>query len=573
MDDRLALVESKIEALSRSLAEIEGRLAAVERAPAPGSELSEYIAPAAAAAGADVGTAPAGDLIGHLALVGRTLMVLAGAFLLRALTDGHVVPQAAGIALGLAYAVLWLLLGDRAAARERRLSAAFHAGSAVIVADPLLWEAVSRFGVLTPPLAAALLAAFTAGGLWVAWRRNLRPVAWLVSLGAIAASWASMISAQATIPYTAVLLALGAATLWLAYVRPWPGLRWLAAGAVDLAVVLLAIKAGLGKAETSTGWILAAQLALVVVYAGSFAARSFRRGWRLVVFVTVQTVAVLAIGYGGAVRLVRPEAGAALALGLASAVVAAALFAVAFTFLGDREARRHAFLYFPSLGFAFLLGGTSLLLPPTGRALTWSALALVAAFMTALHASATLGLFGVFYAAAGAQASGLLAAANHAFLAGADQPWTTPGAIGLLVLAAIGIACGFRFPRDSAFWHKAATLPKVLLLALFAWTAGGTLLAFLVPAVSGGGGGIDPAVLAALRTAVLAASALGLAWVGGFDRLREAGWLVYPALAAGGLKLMWEDFPLARPTELFVALALYGAALIFAPRLARRRRE
>ena len=186
MDDRLALLESKVAALARAVAEIERQLAAAERSPAAPSpvapagessrsaELTDFLGVTAGPAPA---RAPTEGVIGHLALIGRGLMVLAGAYLLRALTEGEIVPQAGGVALGLAYAVLWLVLGDRAAARGRALSAAYHAGAACVVADPLLWEAASRFGVLTAPQAAAVLALFAASGLAVTWRRRLPAVA------------------------------------------------------------------------------------------------------------------------------------------------------------------------------------------------------------------------------------------------------------------------------------------------------------------------------------------------------------------------------------------------------------
>jgi hypothetical protein len=575
VDDRLALLESRVESLSRSLAEVEHRLAAVERAPAVapvirGGELGDYLTATAARPAAGEEQAP--DFIGHLALVGRTLMVLAGAFLLRALTDGGHVPRAGGVALGLAYALLWLLLGDRAAARGRGASAAYHAGTAAIIADPLLWEAASRFGVLSASASAGLLALFTAGGLFVARRRRLTAVAWLATLGAIAAGWASMISLPEMVPGVALLIALGVATLWLCYGGcRWPGLRWIAAGAADLAVLILGVKVAMGRADLAPGWALAAQLALVVAFVGSIAARSLRPGWRLGAFAAVQTIAVLAVGYGGAVRAA--NGGAATALGLASLLVAGALSAVAFPLLGKRGEWRHTFLYFPSLAFVFLLGGTSLLLPPAGRAVAWAALALVAAVMATRFASATLGLFATLYAGAGAVASGLLSHATHGLLAAADAPWPRLDPMDLLVLAAIAVACGLRLPRDSAFWGRAAALPKLLLLALLTWTAGGAAVAAATPLLTGGapGAGADPALLAALRTAVLAAAALLLAWAARWERLREAAWLVYPALAVGGAKLLWEDLRLGRPAELFVALALYGAALIFAPRLARKR--
>jgi hypothetical protein len=69
---------------------------------------------------------------------------------------------------------------------------------------------------------------------------------------------------------------------------------------------------------------------------------------------------------------------------------------------------------------------------------------------------------------------------------------------------------------------------------------------------------------------VLATAALLLAWFGRFDRVQESTHLVYPVLVAGGLKLVAEDFRHSRPSTLFIALALYGTALIVAPRLIRQ---
>jgi drug/metabolite transporter (DMT)-like permease len=81
---------------------------------------------------------------------------------------------------------------------------------------------------------------------------------------------------------------------------------------------------------------------------------------------------------------------------------------------------------------------------------------------------------------------------------------------------------------------------------------------------------VDPGVLATVSTGVLSVATLLVAWAGRHDRLREWGWLVYPLLIGIGLKLVTQDFKHSRPATLFIALALYGAALILAPRLRRR---
>ena len=72
-----------------------------------------------------------------------------------------------------------------------------------------------------------------------------------------------------------------------------------------------------------------------------------------------------------------------------------------------------------------------------------------------------------------------------------------------------------------------------------------------------------------MRTAVLAASALALAAASRKLGARELAWLCFATLGLGGLKLAIQDLPSGRPLTLVLGFALYGLALIFAPRLAR----
>jgi len=102
-------------------------------------------------------------------------------------------------------------------------------------------------------------------------------------------------------------------------------------------------------------------------------------------------------------------------------------------------------------------------------------------------------------------------------------------------------------------------------------SAGGALVGYLAPAIGRQpDGSMDVGLLATIRTGVLAVAALLVAWIGRHARFREWDWLVYPLLVAIGVKMVAQDFMHGRPATLFVALALYGAALIMAPRMRRR---
>ena len=112
---------------------------------------------------------------------------------------------------------------------------------------------------------------------------------------------------------------------------------------------------------------------------------------------------------------------------------------------------------------------------------------------------------------------------------------------------------------------------EFVIILVFVGTAGGCLVGYLAPAVGGlADGSVDPGVLATVRTGVLSVATLLLGWLGRNPRFREWGWLVYPLLVGIGLKMVSQDLQVSRPATLFIAMALYGAALIVAPRLRRR---
>jgi len=185
---------------------------------------------------------------GTLQLAGRSLVVLAGAFLVRAVTEAGAVPAGAGIALGLAYAVVWIVLADRATGAGNHASAAFHGLASAAIAFPLLFEATARFKFLSPAASAVALAGILALALFVAWRRDLSRLAWVFAIGAAATAMALAAATKTLLPFVSFLLGLGLVTLWLGYLRGWRALGWTIAVAVDGAVALVILGGLMGSA-------------------------------------------------------------------------------------------------------------------------------------------------------------------------------------------------------------------------------------------------------------------------------------------------------------------------------------
>ncbi len=133
MADRFSGPDAALHAVLRRLEDIDRRLCSLETqfAAVP------VVAPAAPPRPA-FGVAASVNASSLAALAGRTSLVLGGGYLLRALTASRVLPLPVGIGLGLAYAVFWIVMADRAGAARRPASAVFHAAAAAAVACPLL---------------------------------------------------------------------------------------------------------------------------------------------------------------------------------------------------------------------------------------------------------------------------------------------------------------------------------------------------------------------------------------------------------------------------------------------------
>jgi hypothetical protein len=491
---------------------------------------------------------------GLLALTGRTLLALAGGYLLRALADGEVLSPSLAVFLGLLYAALWILAADRAAARDRPRSAGFHATAAALIGFPLLWETTRVFQLLAPEVAAAALGGLMLLMLATAWRHDHPAPVWLATLGG--ALVALLLLRLAPVPFAALLLLYGGASLWAATSRGWNVVPWVSAGAANLGVLLAMVKA--------PGETVILQLALFLVYAGAFAAISLLPARPVGALGFFQMPAVLALGYVAPLVAADPT----LRLTLGSAGIAAGAAAYVSGLRGLDRSRRRDLAYLSFLGLLLLLAGSAAALPRAPAA--WAALALAATLIGRLMGRLTLTLHGAFFALAAAAGSGLLTTAAHVWAAPASSPWPPPGFAAMLALVVALLCLAVSQPGGEDHWQEGRHLPRLILLSLVVFGGGAAMLQGSSMLAGGLSGPVaDAAILSVARTATLAALALGLAWLSRWSGHREPYWLVFALLALGGLKLLGEDLLQGRPATLVLSLTLYGTALITAPRLGR----
>jgi hypothetical protein len=555
-------VEASVTELEKAVRRLEERVGALERSErAPLAAVVELPSRTAK----DGAAAEPEDRESQIALIGRTVLILGGAYLLRAITDMSIIPRPAGVALGLAYAILWFVLADRSARGGASLAATMHALAAVLIAFPLLFEATQRFKVLSPEVGILLLSVVTATGFSIAWRRALRPMAWLVTIGALLGGTLMLAETEAVLLYGMFFIALGVATVWASYVRDWFTLRWIPAAAVNLVVLTVTLLAWQNKGGIDAHEVIALQLLLFVSYVGTFAVRTILRGRDALPFEIAQTTAALAIGVGGAGLLSASSPSIHFALGAALIILGLASYAVAFVFIDRRGGSVRNFFFYSSVALVLLLSGPALLLSGEVLALTWAGIGVLGSLLADRFSKGTLAAHAATYLASAALASGALSSSVMALAFPYGTKWVPMSLDAWAIIVLAGWALWLIGMRGDDV-EKRAELPRLILLSLFVLGGAGILLHLML------GAGIlgSAAALAATRTGVLSVAAVLLAGAAHHRRLALARLLVYPVLILGAVKLTIEDLRLGTPLTLFIAFALYGGALIIAPRLRKR---
>jgi hypothetical protein len=553
-------ISPDLQELMRNVHDLEQRVLRIEeRLPQP---VAESATPAP--------EAPAGTLVppNALPVIGRALLAVAGAYVLRALTDLGVLTPAVGVSAGLVYALAWLFVAARlpAAAKFAMLLGSL---TSVAIMAPLLWEACIRLNAISSPATAAVLVGFALAGIALAWGKRLGVIAGVASAASAVMAAVLLLATRDLFPYALALLAVAAALEFAAWTGRRSGSRWLVALLADCAVLLLSWivtrPQGIPEGYAAAGaWsALTAQLLLIAIFGVSAIIQTLVLRRTFTPFETLQTAASALIGISGLSWDAKGSPEGLLALGLSALLAGAGCYVVSFLIVPAEN--KWNFRAWATFGLLLVLSGS--FLPSAGAAswVLWCGCAVICSWAAMAARKPTLGLHGAAYIVLAAIASGAASgAALQIFGAAGTASWSAPALVFTSALLA-WIAIDRGPAGESAVWRR--NVASFLVAAVMAWIAAGAaahLLVRLWPAPSG-----VPADT--LATVVLATLVVAIGWSGAHWGRRELRWVVYALMALAVWKLAIRDVPHERNLSLVVSLLFYGGALIILPRFVQKK--
>lgn len=501
-----------------------------------------------------------------VSVIGKAVLGMAGAFLLRAIAESGSVPKLPVLIVAVIYAGLWMAFAIRIHATKGFASITYGITSAMIL-SPLLWESTVSFQILSPAFAAAILVAFVVLTLLLTWHVELYVLPWVAMLATLITTLALIVATHDLVPLTTVLLAAAVVTEISACLGHHLSLRAAPAIASNLALLLLidimtspeGVPQGYQPASPTT--IATVCLALLAIYGGSIGYRALHRRETVTIFEIVQGVLAFVIATFGALSATRGGIAPLLAAFiLLLAVVCYWGALVRFTDKAHSRNRRT----FATWAAALLIAGSVTLFPGkvAGAFLSISAVAM--AFMYKRTGKISLGLHSSVYLLAAAAASPML---DHVI---GTLTKSVPAAPNwqVAVVALSAATCywvGLRLAENRALYRALWLVPALLtsfavsgfIVAAIVWIASGRIE-------------IVASRMSVIRTVVNCGLALALAFLGLRWKRVELGWIAYTAVGFGTMKLFFEDLRYGNAASLVVSLLFYGLVLVLLPRLAYR---
>src|SRR5262249_36385260 len=355
--DALARLDARVQ-------DLEQRISALEHSTQPATSLpAQALTPVKPApAKQELALPEAGGLF---PVVGKAMLGIAGADVLRAVAGSGAFPKLAVVILALAYAGAWLVWAAWVPSGARIASTAYATTAALILA-PMLGELTLRFHFLPAPATAGLLSVFVAAAFGLGWKRNLAPVVWVIGVSGVLTALALLIASHDLVPYTAALLFVALLSEGAAANNRWLAFRFLVTPAVDIAVWILVYIYSLPESSRSeyisinTSELLAIPTVLFLIYGATIARRTVLLRQRIAVFEIVQAVFTFVLAALSWLWFV-PGVGRA-SLGTFCWVLAGACYTVAFLRV-NRSAEPRNYHVYAAWGAVLFLEGAFLMLP------------------------------------------------------------------------------------------------------------------------------------------------------------------------------------------------------------------
>jgi hypothetical protein len=312
-------------------------------------------------------------------------------------------------------------------------------------------------------------------------------------------------------------------------------------------------------------------VSLLLIYLSSTTARTVFERYPVSTFETFQWLVAFLLSLGGALRLAHGDPTALNAVSVVTLACGAACYAISFAFLARAGRHDRNFYTYSTFGLLLVFGGSRLLVSGIALALVLSILALVCLWIGRESGRMTLKWHGTLYLLSASVLSGLAGWAGARLLpAGAAWVPLAPDAAAAAAAAILGYALAWRSPRIGS-WPWPRRLVVLLLAANCAWVvtalAVGALAELCSRIVTSAQGS---AFYPTIRTGVLTAWSLLLAWSGTKWGRFEAVWLVYAFMGLTAYKLAVQDLPGGQTLSLFASLFLFGGALILLPRILQK---
>jgi hypothetical protein len=555
-----------VERLAKDMDTLQRRVSALESsAPAASPLLAQ--APASTAPLPAAASVPPAHESGVFSVLGKAMLGIAGAYLLRALAESTTLPRLPVIAVSIAYAFLWLGPAVRVPAKQRFASVVWSLTSALILV-PMLWELTLRFRILPSAVTAAILSAFVIAASALAWKHHVTEVAWVADAAAGITALILAIAARDLAPFVAALLLMAIVGEIAAARHRTLRVRPLVAAAADLALFALVWIYSSPAASrgdyppVAFALLLVFAPALLLIYAASAAAQTLllRRG--ISVFEIAQTL-IAALLTVWTILAFWPGHGP-LVLGALCLMASAAGYAVAFGWFDRLHAQRNYHVY--STGsLALLLAGSFLSLPPGWLPVCLGFAAVVSILLGTYASRRTLQFHALALLAAAAFSSGLLVFALRA-MAGAFPP--SPGWI-VSLTTACAVICYAAVARPGEEPSSARVLR--LFFAALAVAPTAALLVWTFVRLTAPGAAPATEHIAVLRTLVSCAAALLLAWCGSRWQRMELIWLAWTTLALIAFKLLFEDLRHGHLGFTAASIFLYAITILLVPRLLHSR--